>query len=395
MVASMITAAPVLAELSAEPYAAVGFSLNDNKRLRSRDGSGVLANKTTLGSRLNYARPRWSARIAPEFSLLRHTNHRELDNEDYRVDAQLARDFVRHRLELGMDFARSLSAAVELTEAGQIDAAIPRTTIAVDGAWTWEIGERISSTAFGSIADTGFDAEPGSALVDYEFASAGLSLRYGYSARTRWLVTLAVQDFSLPDLDTTTTSYTYRFGLESAVSDTIGARLTIGQSIDVNRFETDQLVVDPIDPSRFVIQRSGNTVRDGRELINASVEKRFARGVWSVGWDRQFNPSSLGARLRIESVNTQMQWRFDHRIRLSGYLSYRDQTRESATDNDLQPQERLQATLGLQFRLDRNWTLSPRYRYTRRWSPLGAPSADANEIALELRFSGDRFTRFR
>lgn len=120
----------LLAELSPPLYAEVIFRpkfspstyVDDNRRLRSEDGSGLVASVNEFVLDGVFQRPTYSVAVAPRFRLIRNSSQKELNAEDYffKVSAQKALE--RHQFAMEFGYDHEQSATTQLEESGQINA---------------------------------------------------------------------------------------------------------------------------------------------------------------------------------------------------------------------------------------------------------------------------------
>ena len=255
-------------ELHVTPSFAPSFFIDDNRRVRAEECSGLWASVTKIEIDTTYRKPTYAIDLNPKFRLTRGSSQKELDAEDYFVDLSALKNFERNQVFFAFEFSRASSATTELTDLGQIDSAVPRTTIAFNSSWVHSVTDRFSVTAFGGMFDVSFDQGGQSNLVDYRNSNAGLNLRYGVSEKTVILGNSSLSVFDTPDINSTTTSYTFQFGFDHSFSEILRAQILVGQNIGRTVVHSTQPIILSLIPLQFGNIRLTQESRTSGQIVN-------------------------------------------------------------------------------------------------------------------------------
>lgn len=383
------------AELTVRPQINPSVLIDDNRRVKSRDGSGLVAAITELGILSEYRRPTYALDIHPRFKLTRNSSSKELDAEDYFVRARSRRIFERHTYGLQFDFSRERSAITELEELGQIDSAVPKTLFSIGGNWDYTVSPEFLLILYSSHTDVSYESVPGSSLVDYSYSVGGINVQYSLSEQTRILGRSSVSAFLNPEQNGRTTSYTFQFGFSHNFTEDLEAELLIGQNIGRSKFAVDQQFLVSAVPPVIQTRRVTETARTSGQVITTEVKKTFEEADWRIEWSRNVYPSSLGTRQRRERVLNSIDYRVQRNITLVHQFEFTDQSQEAGLGFPGRPLKRYSLASGIRYRFSDQMQMSLMHRFVQVDRGSAQPSAESNRVTLSLRYSGNPITIFR
>ena len=366
-----------------QPSASTGLIINDNRRLLQMDTGTVYGATASAGFDSYAADEVVNYSFSPRARLSRYEGDSDLNSDEYWADAYIERIFPRARASVDAGYSRVATINSELDDSGNLLAASFRKTSFVSPSLTYAISPRVLFTLGGTATKTRFDGDGN--FTDYNYFAASSNLRYQFSDRTSWLVTFGKTKFD-PDFAFQTDTYTWQFGIEHALTDTVDVAVNYGGLRSTIEFSNQQLVFIP--PFGFVPQTIKNKSTNGGALINFDAVKRLPNVELHASFDRSLSPSSQGRQNKTDVVMGEATWRIDeaHSSRVAVY--YRDQIGES----DLLPGTGLitYAVYGsISKRLSENWRVRALYQYRRQFRRLSEVTVDYNQISISLNYSGD------
>jgi len=112
----------------------------------------------------------------------------------------------------------------------------------------------------------------------------------------------------------------------------------------------------------------------------------------SAKLSRTVSASGLGSELEIDSLD----FNVDHRLTEKWRFKFKFRANQQVAVNpDFSRNDRklLRGEVNLSWMLDRNWKLYGMYRYTRQSYEITDTAASSNNIALNIRYTWDKFSR--
>lgn len=361
--------------------------MDDNRRMRSGGSPLDFASITDVQVSAVHAAPDYSVSLQPRGRITRYVKQTELDSDNVFVDLAGTRRFERQDLNGSFRYNKETTLTTERTDSGNLDRNLDRTLIGFDAAWRYFFSDILSVRTSGGISDVSFEEVTGSFFTDYRQSNVGVGLEYGYSERTSLFVNTGINEFDTPDLDSTTTSYTYQFGFSHLFDESLTASLAVGQNI--SRRVSTILVPVLVSLAPLEIENLPRTDKErasGR-LIDATVTRRFEQGELVIRWNRFFSPSSQGGRQQREEINADAEWEFSERITGEWNFSYRLQDREGQFATRVDALDVYETRARVFYALTRELSLELSYRFRHQVSPVTAVSATSNELLLGFRFS--------
>lgn len=368
-----------------QPAASTGLMVNDNRRLQLLEPDTIYGAIGSAGFNSYAANDVINLSFSPRARLSRYEGDSDLNSDEYWTDAYVERIFPRARISIDAGYSRVAAINSELDDSGNLIAASYRKTSSVSPSLSYAISPRVLFTLGGSVSKIRFDGE--GRLTDYNFFAANSNLRYQFSDRTTWLVTFGKTKFD-PDFNSKTDTYTWQFGIEHALTDTVDVAFNYGGLRSTVKFSDQQLVFSP--QFGFAPQTIRSETRGGGALINFDAVKRFSSVDLHASFDRSLSPSSRGQQNKTDVLIGEALWRIDETLNSKVGVSYRDQIGES---------EFLPGSTGLityavygsvSKRLSENWRVSALYRYRRQYRRLSELTVDYNQLSISLNYTGDR-----
>lgn len=379
----------VPAEVILHPTVYPTVYVDDNRRLRANDGSGVATSTTDVNVRSVYTRPTYEIEFTPRLRFIRNTSQKVLDAENWYLSLGGKKGFERHQLRGSIGYSEQRSAATELEELGRVDSSVPKSQLEVNGEWFWSATPRFAVTSFGAHTDVRYKRSLTTGLYDYTYSTAGINLRFAATENTAIVGRTNVSLFRTPEIDSKTTAYAWAFGFEHQFSETVTAQLMVGHNIARSRTEVQVLRVVSLNPFEVGFFNQTETSRGGGQTISAEVKREFEHDEVIVDWERNVFPSSLGARQRREEVRVRWFHDFNRYWGVRSSFRYGDQEQEANTGRADNRLKRYSLSSSLSYKYSKNLEFSMAYRVA-HVHRLGADTrATSNRLTLSLIYSGE------
>lgn len=120
--------------------------------------------------------------------------------------------------------------------------------------------------------------------------------------------------------------------------------------------------------------------------INASIEQALETLDWSVSYSRSLSPQADGDLNERDDLQVRLRQEFSQR--LSGTLDGRYYEDGAVGDSGQNERKFFRLAAGLNWRLDRNWTLGGRYQFRRNENSVG-DAAESNAVFITLTYLRD------
>ena len=388
---AMVVTAPYSgahAYLVLKPELSTRNSYDDNPRLRLQNTNALVFTSNELVVDSTFVSPTYQIGITPTFRLSRFTEETELNSEEYLVSTFATKLFQRHQLGATFDFAREASFVTEVDDSGIFDINLFRTTLSGQINWSYYLSERVTLSFNGYATDVSFEEDPRSFFVDYFLYGAGASVRYDYSETTSFWVIFNRADFKTPALSSETGSYIFQVGFDHELTETVDVSFRIGRNRSNLEFKQARLAFLSLNPPVLGTVLGDEEENASGDVIQATVEKKFARASLTMQWDRRFSPSSQGVRQEIEEVSGYLRYRVARHVSLVGRVNFRNQLQEGTLITTRVPElEILQYEAKLFYRVSPSLRAELGYRYRDQTSTRQAEGAESHRVFVGLRFS--------
>jgi hypothetical protein len=319
----------VSAELAVRPETSTRAFYDNNPRLRVEPSTGVFATINEFQAETIYSRPTFNVGFTPRLRLSRYTEETELDSEDYFVRLAVNKFFERHQFAGEFNYSREASFTTEQTDSDRFDVNVPRTSLFVNFSWLYAATERLNITVFGNAADVSFDAAPQGSLIDYGQFAMGSLLSLSASERTDVVATLNVSEFKTPQISSETLSYSFQFGFDTLLFESLNTSFRIGHNISYIGSRSTQTQVVSVVPPQFTTTPVSERRRSSGRVIDLSVEKEFERGDARFEWNRAFSPSSDGSRQQRQEVSGYGRYGLRQNLYAVLQVNYRESVQEA------------------------------------------------------------------
>lgn len=269
----------------------------------------------------------------------------------------------------------------------------------VNGSYSYALTERWSVGATAGWFDNTYDAvEGGSSLSDNHGYSAGGTLDYRYSDRTRAIAAVTfshyASDITRNDAVTTTLAIVHELSAQLTVSASIG-----GFWSDIKT--TQSALICPTTPilcDTGVAQRvpvsSGEQRRDSGPLYGGSISYAFSeRTRLFASLSESLSPSSTGTLTKTDNAGAALSHNFSERLTGRLGISYTRTTFPAGLTSSFRNETYL-GEIGTSFRLAERWTLDAGYRYLRaEYSDNpGHPTSNLVFVSVGYNWPGTSFT---
>ena len=381
-----------MAEVIVTPRLLTRGAYDDNPRLRSQAPVDVFVFVTEAEARTVYRRPSYDVTVTPKVRLSRYTKETELDSEDYFVNINGQKIFERHQFAGGFSFEEEATIRTEQDDSEVFNVNVDRTTLSLNGSWSYRISDRLSYTAFGNAIDVSFEEDPRTGFVDYLVFGLGSSLSYAFSERTTLIGTFSVSEFKVPEIGTETRSYSFQGGFQHEFDRSLSTTFYFGHNISHIDFKSSQTRLISLSPLRFDTFVVDQSERSAGEIIDLTVAKKFERSELKFEWSRSFSPSSQGARQRTEIVRGYARYRLTENLDADFAAVYRERTQEGQLNAQRLNNFKVVNTRGrLLYQFTPRWRGEVGYRYRRIDRLNRNEIVDAHRLFAAIRFTPEAY----
>ncbi len=289
---------------------------------------------------------------------------------DFFFDATGVRRIERDRFALNARLDLDSSLTSELSGSGRIQDRKRRTSWLVAPSWQRQLSEITALRFDASYRDVAYDDGLSSGLFDYKYWTLGTQITQGLSETTQVIGRLSFDHFESD--------------LSATESDTLGLLAGI-----THAFSEDWTATVLLGLRRAEQQTSGTDNASTGSLFDVSLNRKFEVGSLRFGLSRDLSPSGSGGVL--ETTRLSVVWKRPVTARLTGnldILAYRN----NEADGTGSPNDRKYYSVApsLQYRLDRDWSLTGGYRYRYQKYDNNSDGADSNLVFLNIVYSPRR-----
>jgi predicted porin len=410
LVAAMTASAGIqAAEWSLDPEISARLRYDDNFRLATRNELSVW--ETALLPKLTFARTTETSRLAGSAGLsLRRFDEDGLDSNDRFLRFQSSRASERSNWGLNADYTRDSSLDSELVDDQVFFDRVPRERWSITPTWSHALNETTSLNASYQFVDVSYpDIRDNPQYTGYQFHTASLGAGYALTPVTRLVAQLGLSRSERDDDTQRSDNRQLTLGVEHRFSERLSGSASAGSS----RTETDykqgflacsgvilpgfffgvggSVCVDPdtLIPIPFDVETGTTTAKSSNTVYNAELRYQLETGDLTLRGSRSTTPYTNGGMVQNERISLAGRHRFSSRLQASLSL---DWYRTQNTDDFSARTDRTTTSVrpSLQWKLDRDWSLSAGYRYFRQEYEGSIQSATSNAVDLTLSYNWPR-----
>lgn len=391
-------------DLSWTPRARSMMRIDDNIRTASSRQEEALGFDTSGDIAFKAQTDELSSELIPRVNVRRFAVGNNLDAEEYSVTFN--NEWRQENYEAGVDFsyARESTLASEATDAGRVDDVKDRDSINIAPTFTYLFSDRLQSQTNFLYSDVAYIDAVGTGLIDYTYLQTSTSLTYAWTPSVQLYGQFLVSNFEVPELASTTRSYSGQGGLRWNWNETLefsGGVGWIQSQITFHEF-IPIFVANPVPHAEFI--RTTDEAGSGGPIANVSIIKSFDETKANFNYSREVSPSGRGAQSTSDRIKMSVVHRYSERVNLifDGLYEMRSAQAGSIpgviTSRDLN-RDYYELRTGVRYQLRRAWALNATYRFGHRQSTnVGvSDSATTNSVFLIVDYNGSPnkiFSRF-
>lgn len=354
-----------------EPRASVDAFYDDNVRLTNREPRSTSAARAKAEVEAGRRTEVSEIGISANVLATRYSQASDLDETDAALGLKSAYQLGRHRF--GLDGALNYDSTLtsEIATSGLVQTNKRRERILLSPSWTYSLTSRLESTASFSYQNVAYEDVKLIPLFNYRFDTAGLTLTYALSERSKVFGRATYARYDADEVNTRSNSYGVEAGANYLLTETMS--LTAFAGVRNTKAET---------PTFFGTYETENT----GPIFELALTKSFDQGQFRVTADRSLVPSSSGTLLDTTALGLSLDYRLGPRwtflLAADGYRNRTPEGDSSGYDRDY-----LSLSPRLRHRLTQSLDLELSYRY--RWQSYDSAASDAssNAVYLTLRYS--------
>ena len=398
------------AEWSLDPEIAVRVRYDDNYRLGARDELAVW--ETALLPKLTFARTTELSRIAGIAGLnLRRFNEDSLDTDDRFLRFAASRASERSHWGLNAEYARDNSLDSELIDGQQFLDRVTRERVSLAPSWAHSLNETVGLNASYQFVDISYPDDPDNPqYTGYRYHTGSLGTGYSLSPKTRLIAQIGLSRSERDDGTLRSDNQQLTLGLEHRFSERLSGSAFAGTGRTGTDFEQGFLscsgvilpgfffgvggsvCVDPatLVPIPFEVETGTTTSSSSNTVFNADLRYELETGELSAQASRSITPYTNGGLILNERIGLMARHRFSSRLQATLALDwYRSQNTSDFSANLDRTTTSLRTAL--QWKLDRDWSLSGGYRYFQQEYEGQIQSATSNAVDLTLSYNWPRY----
>ena len=382
-------------DFSWTPQARTMMHLDDNVRGASREQEGAWGFDTGGSIDLKAASEELSSTLTPRFNLRRFVVGDNLDADEYSVasNSKWRRDKILTAMNLS--YARDSTLVSEATDAGRVDDVKDRDTVTIQPSIQYFISDRLVYDASFFYSDVAYANAGSTGLIDYRYLQGASNITYSLRDDLEGFVSISISDFDVPEITSTTRSYSGKLGLTWHWDESLqmsGALGWIQSNIDF--IEATCLVVINNCPAPFLIEDSAQ-VSSGGPIASAGIEKKFDKLKVSFDYDREVSPSGRGSQSSSDRLALNIVRNVSAQLNLTVDGLYEIRTAQAQglgsgfAARDLN-RDYYEGKAGFRYFLSQQWVLGGTYRFGYRKSTnIGASdSATTNSLYFTVEYVG-------
>ncbi len=375
-------------EYSAQPILGITTDIDENKRLLTNQFSpdATIGIRTEAEVKLLMLSEDTSIYITPRLRVSRYSENIGLDTEDKFIDFDMTH-LLSEQHQVGLSAGYSVEAVstsatvidpVSLSVAGLSFAELDQETMSIAPSYTFFYDEKTSFQTSYSYTDVEYEANQNS-FIDYTYDVFSLSGTRALSETDSLTALFYHSDFDTPDIQSNTINDAFQVTYSKDFSETLRASAGLGLTFG----ETESTVQTIFGP---VTQTSTQT----GELVSFNIEKEFEKTTVRTGFERRVSPSSQGNERTNDDLSFNLAQRLSERMGGNLGLRYVESESNSPLAGRTTGSEYFSLSGSLNYKLDRQWTVSGGYNYRRVEDTGGNNERDSNGVFVNLRYVADK-----
>lgn len=353
-----------------EPRASIQGFYDDNVGLATtnpRASTGVVVRAAAKTGRRSQV---LDLGVDAEFIRRQYFNDPTRNTTDSVIDANLvkATRLDRYALNARLDLDSTITS--ELAGSGLTRVPKRRVRWQLAPSWRRQLTPLWGVNGSASYQDVKYRDAQLTGLVDYTYLTLGVDTDYRFDERTQLLGQLSFARYEADRTSTTSDTTGILAGVGYGISPTWSARALVG----LRKTETSQTTI------------AGTSVAsDNGYLADISTTKQYQTGKLTVGLSQSTNPSGSGELLNSEHLSMDWDQKLSPRWRFS-LVAHRYKNERSSGRTGTYDRQYLSVSPGIQYKLDREWSLAATYRYRYQKYEINPDSATSNALLMTLSY---------
>jgi len=382
------------AEWTAEPAVTARHEYNDNINLSVHPHNSVRGSFITPSLDFGVNTPVWQASGGVSATQRRYSGQEGLDRDDNtsRLSAAYRTERNAWQLSASRSLESLLSTDLITPDTGVVQAQQQTEAKTITPTWTWNYSERTLLQVMYRMSDVSYENTQNTALYDYDYRSATVTLSNQISVLNQIFVTGGYSTFHVPSTEFDSDTRSFQVGATRNFSPTTQGTLqaglrntesfTRGGNPIFTRFSTviNGEVVD-------VLVQTGVTQDSRREntssVFSGSFERKFEKTLARLAVNRTLSPSGSGGQTEQDAVSFNLRNPLSPRLTLSVNANWQktSDSEGNISNNNL---TYYNFSSGIDWRWLRDWSVGMDYRYGHVNREHENAAADSNSVGLAL-----------
>lgn len=354
---------------------------NDNIFLSSGDVDNTYQFVVAPELKARVSERNWDHAVSMEFVDNRYSDQ-DLNNTDTYLNYSGVLGYERHRFTLNAGYNKDSNLSSASSDFGITGRRVKSTGWNAGPAYEYFISPTLQFSLSANHSEKDYADDVGTGFVGYKVDFASSSLRYFYSERTQYSVSVQFTDY-VSDND----SFEYELlngtlGVSHQIAELWSTSVSLGRSrrLSTNR-ETNS--VDFLGQTIVLLEeidfKSFNTV------ANVNLERKLQDGSLSMGFSIKDETNSFGGLNEVLSSNVSYHQKINAlwTYTLSADWSDVEAVTQGTRTTD---RETRSFTAATSYRLARNWRLSASYRYFEREFLNADNASSSNRISFSMSY---------
>ena len=392
------------AEWTLTPSLSFREAYNDNIRLTTLTHPNVTTTTIKPRADLGWATERANIDLRGEWEYNRYAGDPNLKNRTDRMyELKSAYKLERGQLALDGSYIDDTTLAQEdySEDIGAILAQLDRVSKRLTPSWSWMLNERSNLRIDLQYQDVTYEKSSVSPYNDYTYDSGGLTYSFQWTERDQVYATISSARYTskkrelIPDsemvapsryLGSESDTLTYQFGWNHNLDPTL--KLGVGYGSRESDSTTQYQVCFFI----FTCQLENQTRSKTRSPVYLlSLDKDYERTTVGSKLSRTVSASGLGSEMEVDSLTLDIDHRLTEKLRLK-FNFMANQRVAVNPDFSYNDRKYLRGEVSLGWKLDENWNLYAKYRYSRQSYKRTDAVASSNNVSLNIRYAWDRLS---
>lgn len=383
------------ADFSWEPQVRTTMRLEDNVRGASRDAEAAWGFDTGGSLALKAESAQFLSTLVPRFNFRRFAVGENLDADEYGAFSNSKWQHENVLAGLAFSYARDSTLVSEATDTGRVDEVKDRDTVTIQPSLQYVFSDRLMYDASIYYSDVAYLDAGSTGLIDYRYILGASGLTYEVRDDLEGTVTLSVSDFNVPEIESSTRSYSAKAGLKWHWDNSLTLQGAVGwMQSDIEFLEVACLIPANNCPTPFIVRKTADATNGG-PIASAGFEKLFENTKVAFDYDREVSPSGRGSQSSSDRLALNVIRNVSSRLNLLLDALYEMRSAQAEglgsgfAARDLN-RDYYEGKASFRYYLTKEWVLGGTYRFGYRKSTnIGSPdTATTNSMYFTVEYIG-------